>query len=154
MNIQDILKIDITDKNVLIIGCPASGKTWLAKEIFEPNGHLHHIIYHTDNFIEFKTNESIFAAINLFDKHTIIEGVLGYRLLLEGVKTNTYFPDIVIELKITHKKMLEIYATERKEKKAKYLKDFNAKHQAILNEYFDVCPKELKPEWITVWNEY
>ena len=33
MTIKEVLEIDFMDKNVIIIGCPASGKTWLSNKI-------------------------------------------------------------------------------------------------------------------------
>ncbi len=44
--VEDVLKMDISGKHVLIIGCPASGKTWLSNKF----PHEGHNVIHTDKY--------------------------------------------------------------------------------------------------------
>jgi dephospho-CoA kinase len=155
MTIQEVLSLNIVDKNVLIIGPPASGKTWLCNEI---RG-LSHLVIRTDNYIHYGYKESMYEVLrevthaHKLEINTIVEGIQGYRLLRKGVELDCYYPDIVIELEISEKRMHETYKKERDPQKIKYLQSFNAAHQTILEDYFSL-PNEKKPEWIKVYNDY
>lgn len=155
MTIQEVLSLSIVDKNVLIIGPPASGKTWLCNEMKK----LCHLIIRTDSYIKYGYNKAMYECLNdICDTHkdgynTLVEGIQGYRLLRKGVELDCYYPDIVIELEISEKRMHETYKKERDPKKIKYLQSFNAAHQTILEDYFSLL-NEKKPEWIKVYNEY
>lgn len=156
MTIQEVLSLSIVDKNVLIIGPPASGKTWLSEQIRDGL----HLVVHTDDYMKFGDyKESMYICLEdikssiFYSINTIVEGVQGYRLLRKGVQTDSYYPDIVIELEISEKRMHETYKKERDSKKIKYLQSFNAAHQTILEDYFSL-PNEKKPEWIKVYNDY
>ena len=155
MTIQEVLSLSIVDKNVLIIGPPASGKTWLSELL----PHWSHLSIHTDNYMQFGYNAAMYECLNDICKthknsiNTLVEGIQGYRLLRKGVELDCYYPDIVIELEISEKRMHETYKKERDPKKIKYLQSFNAAHQTILEDYFSL-PNEKKPEWIKVYNDY
>jgi adenylate kinase family enzyme len=149
--IEQVLQIDIENKNVLIIGCPASGKTYLSKKF----KHEHKII-HTDDYIKFGYEQSMYQVledIKKSDKCTLVEGIQGYRLLRKGVQLDCYYPHIVIELMISEQHMIHIYKKERDEKKIKFLKGFNKMHDKIINDYF-LLKNKNKPEWIKVFNDY
>ncbi len=141
--------MNIKNKNVLIIGPPASGKTTLALELSKQN--WHHTLLHTDNFIKYGYEQALYEII----RHTkanvsnmIIEGVLGYRLLRKGAQLpDVWKPDLVIEMEVTREKQAEIYANERDPAKLKYLKGFAATHAKILNDYFELVG-DARPEWI------
>jgi adenylate kinase family enzyme len=155
MTIPEILSISIVDKNVLIIGPPASGKTWLCEQMSNAS----HLTIRTDSYMLYGYNQSMYVCLDDirnamdFKMNTIVEGVQGYRLLRKGVELDCYYPDIVIELEISEKRMHETYKKERDPKKIKHLQSFNAAHQTILEDYFSLENKK-KPEWIKVYNDY
>lgn len=145
----------IIGKNVLIIGCPASGKTYLANYLKKSHGKTHKF-FHTDDYMAYGYKESLYVLMNDLMKvrqPTIIEGIQGYRLLRKGVELDSYFPDIVIELKISEATMLRTYRTERQGKKIESLLGFNKTHDKILSDYFAMTNYK-KPEWIKLENEY
>lgn len=149
--IQQVLQMDIEHKNVLIIGCPASGKTYLSNK-FQTS----HKKFHTDDYMKFGYEQSMYKVLEDIKKsneYTLVEGIQGYRLLRKGVQLDCYHPEIVIELIISDHKMLDIYRNERDEKKIKYLKGFNKMHEKIINDYF-ILSKKREPEWIKVYNEH
>lgn len=146
--------VDIENKNVLIIGWPASGKTYLANLLWKDNPD--HQCFHTDDYMHHGYKESLYVLLKDLKrckKPTIVEGVQGYRLLRKGVELDCYYPDIVIELEITERRMYQTYAEQRPLKDASYLKGFNAAHQKILNDYFKMKNKK-KPQWIKLKNHY
>lgn len=150
--------IDITGKNVLIIGCPASGKTYVADALKRDNPK--HKLFHTDAYKQYGYVEALYVLIDELKelgtkKNTIVEGVQGYRLLRKGVELNCYYPDIVVELKISDALMRRTYERERDPEKIRYLKGFNASHQKILNDYKAMAiPAGKKPQWIELQNSY
>lgn len=140
--------------NVLIIGCPASGKTFLANNLKSDN----HKIIHTDDYMRYGYKESLYVMIEDIQKlhvHTksIVEGIQGYRLLRKGVELNCYHPDIVVQLEISEARMLQTYRTERPGKKIDSLYAFNNMHDKILNDYFRMYNPH-KPKWLKIKNEY
>lgn len=148
---KSILK-DITGKNILIIGCPASGKTFFSK-LLANEGHK---VFHTDDYMRYGYKESLYAMMEDLAKHkgnTIVEGVQGYRLLRKGVEMNNYYPDIVIELEVPESRMLKTYREQRPGKKIDSLIAFNKTHQTILNDYKSM-PNSKKPLWIKLQNNY
>ena len=143
----------ITGKNVLIIGCPASGKTHLSNALKTYDTHK---VIHTDDYMCYGYKESLYVllrALPSVKSNTIIEGIQGYRLLRKGVELNSYYPDIVIELFISEARMIKTYREQRQMKKIESLFAFNNMHNKILNDYFRM-PNRRKPEWIKINNEY
>lgn len=142
--------MNIKNKNVLIIGPPASGKTTLAKELSKrPNDH---VLLHTDDYIQHGYEQALYVLMEDIKKlqaTTIIEGVLGYRLLRKGAQLDCYYPDLVIEMQITAEQQARIYQQERDAKKLQYLKGFAASHDKILHDYFELIGGR-KPEWIKI----
>jgi len=141
--------MDIEGKNVLIIGCPASGKTYLLNQ-FKTT----HKKFPTDDYMRFGYEQSMYQVLEDIKKSTektLVEGIQGYRLLRKGVQLDCYYPDIVIQLIISEQQMLNTYRNERDEKKIKYLKGFNKMHDKIINDYF-MLENKSKPEWIKVSN--
>lgn len=153
MNLQEILAYPLLYKNVLIIGCPASGKTYLSKLLDRGD----HVLIHTDDYLPFgfvgSLSACIDAANNVIGK-TIVEGVQGYRMLRKGFENGNYMPDIVIECEVSTQRMNMTYVLERDPAKIQYLRDFKKGHVKILNEYFAMCPKEKQPIWLTFENNY
>lgn len=153
MGLNEILEMDFAGKNVLIIGCPASGKSWLSGLLKRDS----HRLIHTDSYITQGYEIGMYGALNAAtcsDKPTIVEGVHGYRMLRKGAEYGNYYPDIVIEMKVSESRMKQTYLKERDTKKLKYLQQFNASHEKILNDYRGIVPEHLKPQWIEFHNNY
>lgn len=153
MELKGILEIDLNGKNLLIIGCPASGKTWLSWLLKRDS----HQLIHTDDYIFQGYEMGMYGALNATVcsvKNTIVEGVLGYRMLRKGAEYGNYYPDIVIEIKTPEHQAIKIYSKERDAKKIKYLQQFNSSHEKILSEYKKMVPQDLIPTWIEFYNEH
>lgn len=149
------LTVDIKDSNVLIIGKPAAGKTFLSKLLAHDNPK--HLLIHTDDYMRFGYKESLYKLLmdmGRIRQPTIIEGVLGYRLLRKGVELDCYYPDHVIEIDIPDSLMYHTYSRERHQKDASYLKGFNATHQKILQDYYSMASLGPKPQWHKLNNSY
>lgn len=143
---------NIKNKNVLIIGFPGSGKTYLSNLLKNDL----HAVFHTDDYIKYGYKDSMYKCLSDVSKslkNTIVEGVQGYRMLRKGVELNCYYPDIVIELKISHERMEEIYKKERDVKKIKYLSGFIKSQAKILQDYKQMKNKK-PPEWIILENKF
>jgi len=146
MTLEEIKQIDLTDKNVLIIGFPASGKTFLSSEL--RNGHK---VLHTDWFkdlTDFEQKEMFEAVCKPHVKY-MIEGVAGYWHLGQSLN-----PDIVIECERPRSKRDATYLAERPDKNLRHLVNFNKKLTALLNEYYRITPKDKLPQFITFNNDY
>lgn len=146
---------DIIGKNVLIIGCPASGKTFLSNSFKTTDTHK---VIHTDDFMSYGYKESLYVILQKIKPihlhtNTVIEGIQGYRLLRKGVELNCYFPDLVIELVISESRMFKTYRSERQGKSVDSLHSFNKMHDKILSDY-RAMPNKHKPQWISIYNDY
>lgn len=149
-----VLEQKFEGQNVLIIGCPASGKSWIGQKLKE-KGAAHQLI-HTDNYMKYGYEQALYVMMEEMkaeENPLIIEGIQGYRLLRKGVQLESYYPDVVIEMIIPEAKMLEIYKDERDEKKIKYLRGFNKMHDKIINDYF-ALENPKPPRWIKVLNDW
>lgn len=155
MTYSDLLKLDIAGKTVVIIGCPASGKTTLGKALAERTGRD---VIHTDDYMEHGYKQSMYAVLAdlmMRDENTappIIEGVQGYRLLRKGVELDCFYPDVVIELHVTPEQVARVYREQRSEKKAGSLIAFNKMHETILADY-RAMDNPRPPAWYTVQND-
>jgi hypothetical protein len=157
MTLDDLLKIDFTGKDILILGKPSAGKTWLS-EVFG-GMYKHHTVINTDDYIYIGGVRAIAAIIEdqSFTPPCIIEGMMGYDLLLEGAIKKSYSPDYVIEVEISAGKQREIYLAEREISKLQYQNQFYLKCQAILNFYLTLTASEpdiYKPDFITFNNHW
>lgn len=160
MTLEQLLSLDIAGKNVLVIGMAAAGKTWLSEKLVTPN----HELIHTDNIIN--AGYTIPQAVySLFDdvedcyrrgRKTLIEGILGYTLLLEGHKYMAYSPDIIIDLTISRGKQREIYLSDPKRdpEKLKYLERFHRMNLSLFNEWYSICPYNERAIYLTVENNW
>lgn len=151
--ISKLQGIDFIDKNVLILGCPASGKTYLSNLICNRT----HLKLHTDDFMLSDYGIGLYGLLtrlSFIDSPTLIEGVGGYRLIRKGAELAQYYADIIIKLSITQERQNETYAKERDEKKLKYLKTFNEINNKILKEGLGIIPNHRKPEIIEIFNSY
>lgn len=142
----------ITGKDVVIIGCPASGKTYLSNLLASPN----HTVIHTDDYIKYGYKEALYVMLNdlkNINGKVIIEGVQGYRLLRKGVELGCFLPDMVIELEIPEDRMYQTYAEQRPGRDQSYLKGFNKMHAKIIADYH-AMPNPNPPQWIKLQNNY
>lgn len=150
MTIQEALQLDISGKNILIIGCPASGKTYFSNLLDKTN----HVFLHSDDYIQYGYEESLYKLMeDTKSKLTITEGVQGYRLLRKGVQLDCYYPDIVFEMIITDEQQNNIYSEERDPKKLKYMQSFKKTNQTVLDSYLSL-ENSNKPIWIRVENKF
>ena len=150
--ISDIEKLPIRGKNILIIGNPASGKTYVSGLLPA----THHTIIHTDDYIQYGHVDSLSKLLDDMEQiegNTLIEGVLGYRLLRKGVELGVYFPDIVIELQTSPECVEMTYTQQRQPEKLKNLKGFTAGLGSVLRGYKEMF-NPFPPIWIQVKNEY
>lgn len=136
MNLPEILSLPISSKQVLIIGMPASGKTWLAKQL-DPSD-LDTV--HTDDFIRYSEIAAIHgieedAHMRYGKPFNIVEGCFGYQLLLAGAQRKTYMPDIIIDLSISRAAQRIIYLRERDPDKLKHLKRFHEMNTKLFQEW-------------------
>jgi hypothetical protein len=148
------LHVDIGNSNVVIIGKPASGKTYSSKLLKHDNP-KHHVI-HTDDYGKFGFKEGLYRLLMDLPRVKqpyIVEGILGYRLLRKGVELDVFYPDMVIELIIPDILMFRTYSAERPDKDVSYLKSFNAACQTILNDYKTMVNNK-PPQWIHLNNAY
>lgn len=153
MTLDELSIFDFTGKNLILLGRPASGKTHLSKVL--QLKYNHHVI-HTDDYKDFAEPIAIQALIEdaYENKPCIVEGVLGYSLLLQGAREQSYKPDIVIECDISAGKQREIYLAERDASKIQFQKRFFIKMLTFMNEYHSLVPVEQKPQFITFHNEW
>lgn len=146
--------VDIGKKNVVIIGEPAAGKTYLSNLLIKDNPG-HHLI-HTDDYIKHGYVQALYkllADIRLIVKPLIIEGVLGYRLLRKGAQTGCFYPDIVIEVDTPQTTRLKEYKQNRPDKDIHYLKSLEAANKKVLADYKAIFNMH-KPQWVTLKNNY
>lgn len=154
MNLHDILEQSYKNKNVIILGRPASGKTWLSNALSPMYPH-HHVI-HTDDYKDFSEPVAIQALIEdaYHNKPYIIEGCTGYRLLWQGAVEKSYKPDIIIHCIISRGKQREIYLQERDASKIKHLKRFHDGCMKFLNSYLYSTPEAEQSPIYEFYNEY
>lgn len=148
---------EIKGLNILIIGCPASGKTFFANKLKEESSDDVRV-FHTDDYMYHGYKDSLYVLLEDLKKikpptNSIIEGVQGYRLLRKGVELDCYYPDIVVELSVSEERMLKTYREERQGKSIDSLYAFNKAHNKVLNDYF-AMPNHRKPKWIKIENKY
>lgn len=152
---EKISEMGIYGKNILVIGYPGSGKSYIVDQIPKTP----HTFIRTDDYINHGFEESIYRILDdIYISHegnvnTFVEGVQGYRLLRKGLQTNTYYPDIIIEVRRDWGKIEELYRNERGIDKLKGAKGMVKSCDKILNEYLSM-PNDRKPEtWFIVHND-
>lgn len=151
MTIGEILTEDFEGKNVLIIGPPASGKSYLIN-LLELSQHK---VIKTDDYAGLGFEQSMYAVleeIGKSEKPTFVEGVQGYRLLRKGLQLKNYYPDVVIEMKVSRNQIAMIYGKERGGKDLKKVYTFCETLNKILQEYLSM-QNDYPPRWIVINNE-
>jgi len=156
ISLGSLLGIDFSGKDILIIGIPGSGKSWVSDKLKGISGHR---IFHTDSYMVHGFSMGMYACLDelryLRGCNSLVEGVYGYRLLRKGVEDNCYYPDVVIEMIISSDKQSFIYNSERDVSKLKYLKGFAATNDKIIRDYmFAMEYRERKPLWYVCRNDY
>lgn len=135
---------------IVIIGSAASGKTSLALFLRQYLNEEFHIL-HTDDYLEHGPIKGLYlllAKASSATRPTIIEGILGYRLLRKGLQTGDYAPDLIIELSTNWERIHSVYQTERDTKKLKYVIGQVKSCNKVLQEYIELLPENQKPDWI------
>lgn len=159
LTITEALKTPITGLNVMVIGLPASGKTFFAGWLSLNNPA--HKLYHTDDYLQsFDGEKAMYAALEdvtamiKIGQNTIIEGVAGYRMLRKGAQLQTYFPDIVFEIVAPQKQRERVYQQERSERTFTNVQKFDKALTTVLNDYKKIVPDLDFPTWIQVSNQF
>jgi adenylate kinase family enzyme len=156
MTIQELSILDLYGKNIVIIGYPGHGKTYVYNKIY--NNKTHYGI-NTDSFMSFGFEQSLYEIFNSLEHYYqygklpyIIEGVQGYRFLRKSMELDKFKPDIVIQVQASKKRQVDVYSKERDPKKLKSMKSFEMGLEKTLNDY--LLKKEESVQFITFNNEY
>ena len=149
--IKHILKT-IKGKDVVIIGPPASGKTYLSDHLKSDS----HTVIHADDYMKHGYKEALYELMNNL-KHVngnvIVERMQGYRLLRKGIELGCFNPDIVIELQVSRERIIKTYQEERPGKDLNAMFSFVKSCETILKDYHSY-PNTKKPLWLKVQNNY
>lgn len=143
-------------KNVVIIGAPASGKTFYGWKMSEVGQHN---LISTDDYMNYGYDKALYAIMEdiqsgRIPQPHIIEGVLGYRLLRKGAELGTYYPDVVIEMRVTDELLVRAYE-QRGEAKLKGARTMMKANETVLHSYREIqVPEDMKPMWVTIDNQY
>lgn len=155
MRLEEILSVPL-EGSCVVIGIPASGKTFLGNKLVEQNSS--HLLLSTDSYMGTGYERDLYPLIEdlrSYPKEIIIEGVLGYRLLRKGLQEDDFCPDLVIVCETNKKKQAEIYAKERDPKKLQYMKSFEIGLMKVYNDYMMLkAYKKAKTEIIIFENNY
>lgn len=155
----EALRMDITGMNVLVIGLPASGKTfftgWLG--MYNPA----HRVFRTDDYLQMHNGEAamyaalqgVTAAIQAGQK-TIVEGVAGYRMLRKGAQLEMYYPGLVFEIVAPEEQRRGIYEKERPGKAWKNVQVFDKALATVLRDYNALIDGFRAPTWVQVQNVF
>jgi len=146
MSIEELKAISIAGKNCYILGFPASGKSFLANELYHNSGRTHQLV-RTDDFLGYGYEQSLYELIEFLDGASgsgiIVEGVGVYRLLRKVDELNlTHLkPDVIIECSVHEGRRDELYRRERPDKDLKAVKRFNLGLQSIYNRWALAAPE-------------
>jgi len=113
---NQILEIKKTGaKKIVIIGLPASGKTWLSNKLAAK---LNLPVYHADDYLNHGFENSMYAMHEDMERNNpeahIIEGVAAYRLLRKAAQgVFNYSPDLIIMVNRAEDVRRSVYENER-----------------------------------------
>lgn len=157
LTITEALRTPITGLNVMVIGLPASGKTFFAGWLSLNNPM--HTLFRCDDYLNgSNSQESMYAILDeVCDQvktgnPTIVEGVAGYRMLRKGAQLGAYYPDIVFEIVAPQEQRERVYKQERSERTFTNVQKFDKALQTILDDYKKIVPDLDFPTWIQVSN--
>lgn len=145
--------------NVVIIGYPATGKTYFSKLLAERNPT--HRLFHTDDYLlRYNGVEAMYACMGEVIEAieagtpTIVEGIAGYRMLRKGAQLDSYFPHIVFEMLAPFEQIERTYRTDpqRSADKVKNLAAFCKAQDTIKKQYISLVGPFDLPTWVEVEN--
>lgn len=155
MNLEELMNIDLTGKDICVIGKPGAGKTTIARLLSKKWGIP---LLSTDDFRSGDWENDLYTIMDELEARSgaiISEGVQMYRALRKGLELGTYKPHVIIEIEISTKKQREIYLKERDPKKLKYMQSFALGLTKVYNEYHSLLQQEEnKPIFYTLNNEW
>ncbi len=155
--VQDLHSISFSNKTIVVIGLPASGKTYVSNYIHRNLAPLHTIL-HTDNYMRFGYDYSLYKILDdLKDlpKSVIVEGIQGYRLLRKGAKEKSFLPNIVIQIETSTDSINNVYFKQRGRPKLINLNSIAKGTDEILKEYsFHIARKPYHPDWYVLRNDF
>lgn len=138
-------------KIIVIIGNPATGKTWLANRMGEE---FSMPVIHTDDYMKHGYKDALYRLLSdvvEMEGPFIVEGIQGYRLLRKGVELDCFYPDVVIEVVAPDEQTRRVYEMQRAEKDFSKIASFNKMHRTILANYREM-ENPHPPLWYTVEN--
>lgn len=156
------LTLNLTGKNIVVIGPPAAGKTTLALQLSQlwPTHRLVGGFTGLDGYMHDHDFEAALYAIlddiahyDADGHNMILEGVQGYRLLRKGLELDLFYPDIVLELRVTEAQVRRVYAGERMGKNVERALGMAKGLQTVLNEY-RAMPNPKPPEWHVIESNF
>lgn len=157
LSITEALKTPITGLNVMVIGLPASGKTFFAGWLSLNNPM--HTLFRCDDYLNGNNGqESMYAILDevceqiRIGNPTIVEGVAGYRMLRKGAQLGTYYPDIVFEIVAPQEQRERVYMQERSERTFANVERFDKALTTVLSDYKKTIGDFQFPTWIQVSN--
>lgn len=160
--LSEILEMDFSGKVVVLIGRPASGKTFVSALLSKntPQSKL----WHTDDYIPYGGVEGLYQMMAEMEQEgyhspAIIEGVGGYRLLRKGAELAVFFPHVVIELCVSDAQVERVYNTQRNPSKLAKMAGFSKGLNTVLETYQQIASvREMDgfdmPQWFLVKNEF
>jgi len=137
---NQILEIKKTGaKKIVIIGLPASGKTWLANKL---SSLLNLPVYHADDYLHHGFENSMYAMHEDMEKNNpethIVEGIAAYRLLRKAAQgVLNYNPDLIIMVNRAEDVRRAVYENERK-KEFRSIAGIQKTLDKILGEYMSI----------------
>lgn len=157
MTFQELISTPIGGKSVYILGIPASGKSFIANELYHKNTN-HHLV-HSDSYMQEDFKDSLYVMIDQMNDipgNFILEGILAYRALRKvyELKLDHLKPDLIIEVQVPNWLQSDIYRRERPGKNLKSVKSFNLSLINIFNEWDLTTPDKDKPEIINFLNDW
>lgn len=134
---NQILEIKKTGaQKIVIIGLPASGKTWLANKLATK---LSLPVYHSDDYLKHGFEDSMYIMQQDIENNNpeahIVEGIAAYRLLRKAAQgVFDYNPDLIIMVNRAEDVRRSVYENERN-KPFRSIAGMQKTLDKILNEY-------------------